>query len=391
MLAALEQKDRYYAQIVTSSELQNIKQIEQYFRINQKLQQSIENETRANRVKSRFLANMSHDLRTPINGIMGMLTILRKCQDDPEKINDCLEKIESSSRLLLSLVNNILNVTKSESDAVEDLPDEKSDFLPPQKPPEPSGSETLSPDDLYGKTLLIVEDNELEMLVYQYVAVHPNTVPYMRIRELAGEAHVSTTTVLHFCKKVGCDGYAQFKAMLKEQIGSPRSTLIPDSLNEVQAFFEQANTPEYQDLLDEAAALIAKAERIFIVGIGNSGGIAAYGARYFSDIGKFALCINDPFYPATISDNTSIVAILLSVSGTTPEVHRLGRGFKAQGADIIAVTSSTDSPLAELADLTLPHHISHPRTVGDRYDTTTQLPTVCLSKLFFFIVILHSF
>lgn len=50
--------------------------------------------------------------------------------------------------------------------------------------------------------------NELEMLVYQYVAAHPNTVPYMRIRELASEAHVSTTTVLHFCKKVGCDGYA---------------------------------------------------------------------------------------------------------------------------------------------------------------------------------------
>ena len=139
--------------------------------------------------------------------------------------------------------------------------------------------------------------NELEMLVYQYVAAHPNTVPYMRIRELASEAHVSTTTVLHFCKKVGCDGYAQFKAMLKEQTGSPKSTLIPDSLNEVQAFFEQANTPEYQDLLDEAAAYIAKAERVFIVGIGNSGGIVAYGARYFSNIGKFAVCINDPFYP----------------------------------------------------------------------------------------------
>ena len=169
MLAALEQKDRYYAQIVTSSELQNIKQIEQYFRINRKLQQSIENETRANRVKSRFLANMSHDLRTPINGIMGMLTVLRKCQDDPEKINDCLEKIESSSHLLLSLVNNILNVTKSESDAVEDLPDEKSDFLPPQKPPEPSGSEALFPDDLYGKTLLIVEDNELNMEIAEFI------------------------------------------------------------------------------------------------------------------------------------------------------------------------------------------------------------------------------
>ena len=39
--------------------------------------------------------------------------------------------------------------------------------------------------------------NELELLVYQYIIEHPNTVPFMRIRELAAEAHVSTTTVLH--------------------------------------------------------------------------------------------------------------------------------------------------------------------------------------------------
>ena len=47
--------------------------------------------------------------------------------------------------------------------------------------------------------------NEPEMLVYRYIMEHPNTVPFMRIRELAAEAHVSTTTVLHFCKKMGCD------------------------------------------------------------------------------------------------------------------------------------------------------------------------------------------
>lgn len=45
--------------------------------------------------------------------------------------------------------------------------------------------------------------NELEMLVYQYVMEHRFAVPDMRIRELATEAHVSTTTVLHFCKKMG--------------------------------------------------------------------------------------------------------------------------------------------------------------------------------------------
>lgn len=45
--------------------------------------------------------------------------------------------------------------------------------------------------------------NELELLVYQYIIEHPNTVPFMRIRELAAEAHVSTTTVFALLQKGG--------------------------------------------------------------------------------------------------------------------------------------------------------------------------------------------
>ena len=120
--------------------------------------------------------------------------------------------------------------------------------------------------------------NELELLVYQYIIEHPNTVPFMRIRELAAEAHVSTTTVLHFCKKVGCDGYAQFKWKLKEQAGSAQGSRLPDTLGELQNFLWKVGTPEYDAALDEAAGMIARAERVFLVGIGNSGSIAEYGA-----------------------------------------------------------------------------------------------------------------
>ena len=92
--------------------------------------------------------------------------------------------------------------------------------------------------------------NELELLVYQYIIEHPNTVPFMRIRELAAEAHVSTTTVLHFCKKVGCDGYAQFKWKLKEQAGSAQGSRLPDTLGELQNFLWKVGTPEYDAALD---------------------------------------------------------------------------------------------------------------------------------------------
>lgn len=105
--------------------------------------------------------------------------------------------------------------------------------------------------------------NELEMLVYQYVTEHRSAVPYMRIRELATEAHVSTTTVLHFCKKMGCEGFSQFKWKLKEENGiDTQDKDIPDALNELQTFFWRVGTPAYREKLEQAAAIIARMERI---------------------------------------------------------------------------------------------------------------------------------
>ena len=56
----------------------------------------------ANKAKTSFLNNMSHDIRTPINGIIGMLMILEKSGNDGERAKDCLHKIKESSKLLLS-------------------------------------------------------------------------------------------------------------------------------------------------------------------------------------------------------------------------------------------------------------------------------------------------
>lgn len=72
----------------------------------------------ANRSKTTFLNNMSHDIRTPINGIIGMLGIMEKEKDNPERVEDCIRKIDNSSQLLLSLINDVLDMAKLESDAV---------------------------------------------------------------------------------------------------------------------------------------------------------------------------------------------------------------------------------------------------------------------------------
>ena len=69
----------------------------------------------ASRAKSRFLFNMSHDIRTPMNAIIGFAELMKKNLDDHEKVNDYLDKLHSSSNFLLSLINNVLEMARIES------------------------------------------------------------------------------------------------------------------------------------------------------------------------------------------------------------------------------------------------------------------------------------
>ena len=68
-----------------------------------------------NRAKSEFLSRMSHDIRTPMNAIIGMTAIAGAHLSNPERMSDCLRKITTSSRLLLSLINEVLDMAKIES------------------------------------------------------------------------------------------------------------------------------------------------------------------------------------------------------------------------------------------------------------------------------------
>lgn len=73
----------------------------------------------ANRAKSVFLSHMSHDIRTPINGIMGMTDIALRNLGDQPRVVDCLGKISTSSHHLLSLINDVLDISRIESGKVE--------------------------------------------------------------------------------------------------------------------------------------------------------------------------------------------------------------------------------------------------------------------------------
>ena len=79
------------------------------------LEEARERAEAANNAKTSFLFNMSHDIRTPMNAIIGFTEMAQKHMDDPEKVENCLTKVHSSGKHLLSLINDILDMARIES------------------------------------------------------------------------------------------------------------------------------------------------------------------------------------------------------------------------------------------------------------------------------------
>lgn len=101
-------KALYAAQDVTESKLRQERE-------QQALREACEAANHANAAKSEFMSRMSHDIRTPMNAIIGMTAIAGRYLNDQERVADCLGKITVSSKHLLSLINEVLDMSKIES------------------------------------------------------------------------------------------------------------------------------------------------------------------------------------------------------------------------------------------------------------------------------------
>lgn len=90
----------------------------------EQLQKSTEETEQANKAKSEFLSHMSHDIRTPINGIIGMVEIMKHDRGNAESFDKCLVNIDHSTQHLLSLINDVLDMSKlgNEGIQLEEIP-----------------------------------------------------------------------------------------------------------------------------------------------------------------------------------------------------------------------------------------------------------------------------
>lgn len=199
--------------------------------------------------------------------------------------------------------------------------------------------------------------NDTELIVYNYIVKNVNKVLNMNIRELALESHVSTATITRFCHKLDCDGFVEFKIELKRFNEVNKMPEIDDEITMLNQFFEYSKGKEFQDNINEAVNYIIDSNFVVCLGIGQSGSMAKYAARFFSNIGYYSQYIDGPFYPPPTDHFEKCLLIAFSNSGETKEVIDQLRLYRGVQSRIISITNESNSTIAKMADLTIPYFI----------------------------------
>ena len=154
----------------------------------------------ANKAKSEFLANMSHDIRTPMNAIVGMAAIATAHIDDREQLQNCLRKITLSSKHLLGLINDVLDMSKIES----------------------------------GKLTLTIEQLSLKEVIEGIVSI---VQPQIKSKKQSFDIHVENILT----ENVWCDGVRLNQVLLNLLSNATKYTLEGGS---IRLFLSEENSPK---------------------------------------------------------------------------------------------------------------------------------------------------
>lgn len=212
------------------------------------------------------------------------------------------------------------------------------------------------------------------MILYNFITKNSDKVIYMRIRELSDQTHVSTSSILRFCRKLNCDGFSEFKVKLKLYLDRNERENLKSTQYYLSEFLERTMKGNLESHIQKMAELVLSTEKIIFVGTGSSGILAEYGARYFSSLGKFSSFIKDPFYPINSKELKNSTSIILSVSGETDFTLNLANQLKVEGSNIISITNSKNCQLAKISDINIAYYVTEVY-LGDS-NITSQMPVM---------------
>lgn len=229
-----------------------------------------------------------------------------------------------------------------------------------------------------------VELNDTEMEIYHYISGNIDKVIFMRIRDLADEVHYSTTTILRFCRKFDCQGFAEFRIKLRMFRKNQKQIPI-DTTDETTYidFLNRTAQPEFQRSVQEVVTILAESELVIFVGVGSSKLMAEYGALYFSSLFLMSIHIDDlfnhPLYYLSNQVSKKSCLFIVSVDGENKEIIKNIHHLKMQNIKVISITNSAKSTIARLSNANISYYIN--KEQFQEANITSQLPALYTIEL----------
>ncbi|MDR0297470.1 MAG: MurR/RpiR family transcriptional regulator [Streptococcaceae bacterium] len=225
--------------------------------------------------------------------------------------------------------------------------------------------------------------NALEKHIFDFVIKSPDKVQQMTIRELAEAVHASTAAIMRLSVKLGFAGFSELKFFLRSK-ENDRETFANtyQGLISLDVFWNTLSSAAFQDKLAQAVALINRSHYCLFMGLGTSSSLGNYGARYFNNLGINSFDFGDIFRPVVAGGFHDVVALVLSVSGETPEIIKKVIDLKHAGASIISITNNEKNTLTQLSDLVFSYNMldEYAKSTLD-IKLTTQLPVLAILEI----------
>lgn len=168
--------------------------------------------------------------------------------------------------------------------------------------------------------------------------------------DLANHVHVSTATVIRFCKKLGCSGFTELKYKLRESLAietyehSIQQSTFGDFTKHIQS-------DEYASDIQKAVELIKNADSLFGLGLSPFNGVAQFLAHSFSYLGYYCTAIEDKFchVPKVLEDQSAVILIVYDEIVEKELFEELEK-YKAKNYKVIMITSTDIGVMKYLCD-----------------------------------------
>ncbi|GAB2025135.1 MurR/RpiR family transcriptional regulator [Lactovum odontotermitis] len=225
--------------------------------------------------------------------------------------------------------------------------------------------------------------NDLESSVFDWILTNKTAAAKLTVREVADKVHVSTATVIRMTKNMGFRGWSDFRYYLNDK-GQEEAVPVNyyENLLRLDLFLKRISNREISRKLEQAVKLIKKAKYIVFVGLGTSGALADYGAKYFSNLGLESYAITDPYQAMKKQNAAAGLTIVLSASGETDKLIERLLILRENSEKILSITNRKNTPISKLSDVNLTYDFQEEYSQYDMLENlTTQLPVVAYLEI----------